>query len=250
MDPSHNFDFNWWRRHFSTKTEPSLRWESPERLTAVERAIVASSVPQFQLGEGSDGRGLVRRAEQTGGDDLVSALRVFIGEEQRHSALLARFLARERIPLLSQHWSDRVFRKLRKLAGFELCMRVLAVAEVIAVHYYTALRQATQSPLLRAICDRILDDERDHLQFQAACQGRFGTTNWLVNQLQFGLLAGTLVVVWHQHRAVLTAGGYSWKRFALECVIVLEQLHRDAEESAAFRHKRVSERALAPPSGY
>lgn len=250
MDPSHNFDLKWWRRHFSAKTEPSLAWDSSERLSAAERAIVASSVPQFQLGEGSDGRGLIRRAHQAGGEELAVSLRAFTAEEQRHSAMLARFLAREGIPLLSHHWSDRVFRKLRKLAGFELCMRVLAVAEVIAVPYYKALRHATQSALMREICGRILEDEEEHLQFQSACQGRFGTANWFANELQFALLAGTLTVVWFQHRAVLTAGGYSWKRFALECATVLERLHRDAKECSAFRQKRVMGRVLAPPSGY
>ena len=54
-------------------------------------------------------------------------------------------------------------------------MRVLATAEVLAIPYYTALRDATGSPLLRSICDRILAEETEHLRFQAFTFGRLAS---------------------------------------------------------------------------
>ncbi len=54
-------------------------------------------------------------------------------------------------------------------------MRVLATAEVLAIPYYTALRDATGSPLLRSICCRILTEEAQHLRFQAFTFWRLGS---------------------------------------------------------------------------
>src|SRR5207245_9502874 len=99
------------------------------------------------------------------------SLELFIAEEQRHSAILGRFLDRERILRLTNHWLDSMFRRLRKLAGLEVCAMVLVTAEVLAVPFYQALRYATRSPLLRSICMRILCDEAAHLNYQALTLG-------------------------------------------------------------------------------
>src|SRR6185437_17137460 len=98
---------------------------------------------------------------------FLASLELFIEEERRHSRHLAGFLEREGAALLRQHWVDRIFRRVRKFAGLELCLRVLVMAEIVAVPYYTALERSTGSPLLRSICANILSDEDDHLRFQA-----------------------------------------------------------------------------------
>src|SRR5262249_41548303 len=98
-----------------------------------ERANVAESIQQFQLGENSEGRAFLQRGEEharrAGDPWFVPALSLFIAEEQRHAAWLGRFLDRERIPHLKRHWVDGVFRGLRKLAGLEVCVTVLVTAE-------------------------------------------------------------------------------------------------------------------------
>src|SRR5947209_6324515 len=129
-----------------------LPWSHAQILSRDELRLVAMSIQQFQLGEGSDGSGLLRRARRSRlaatDPDFMRALELFIAEEQRHSRHLARFLQREGVGLLEQHWVDRVFRRLRKFAGLELCLRVLVMAEIVAVPYYTALARATSLPLL------------------------------------------------------------------------------------------------------
>src|SRR5260370_19193697 len=95
----------------------------------------------------------------------------FIAEEQGHSGILGRFLDRERIPRLTNHWLDGIFRRLRKLAGLEACATVLVTAEALAIPFYQALRDATRSRLLRSICVRILHDEAAHLNYQALTLG-------------------------------------------------------------------------------
>ena len=51
------------------------------------------------------------------------------------------------------------------------CATVLVTAEVLAIPFYQALRDATRSSLLRAICVRILCDEASHLNYQALTIG-------------------------------------------------------------------------------
>jgi hypothetical protein len=84
--------------------------------------------------------------------------------------------------------------------------------------YYNAIRHATQSSVLRAICSQILADEVPHLRFQCErlallCHQRsrlaFGLT-------MFGHRLGFLLVVllvWLGHGRALRAGGYGWRRY-------------------------------------
>jgi hypothetical protein len=219
---------SYWRSVFAARANrPDLRhWRSAPRLTAGERRLVAASLQQFQLGEDADGAGLLRRALNSAlaefDSDFEPTLRLFIREEQRHSRDLGRFLDREGIARLGRHWVDGVFRHVRKLAGLELCLTVLTTAEIVAVPYYTALRDATHSPLLRSICEQILADEGGHLSYQAfnltmlrARRRRF----WPAGEAALWrlFLLGTLVVVWREHGRVFAAGGYGWTRLRQEC---------------------------------
>src|SRR5712692_3837539 len=113
-----------WHAYFmQNAASAEFCWNDSHHLTPAEENVVSGSIQQFQLGEGSDGAGLLRRAQiharKTADPLFVPALQLFVLEEQRHSAWLGRFLDREGIPRLSRHWLDTVFRRLRKLAGLE-----------------------------------------------------------------------------------------------------------------------------------
>lgn len=243
-----------WARFFESNAWPvdALPWSETPTLAAAERMAIASSVQQFQLGEGAQGRGFVRRAtafaEREGEAAYVDALRLFIAEEQRHSAVLGRFMDLEGIARLDQHWIDNVFRRLRKLAGLELCVMVLVAAECISVPYYRALHDATASPLLRAICRRILTDESAHLLFQGAALGRIRAartrrsirvaTPWLHRMI----LAGTLVAIWRGHAAVFERGGWSWTRVAADSFAALDRVERAGAPDHAPTLRRMENR--------
>lgn len=232
-----------WLSYFTLNTlEPSLPWRDAGPLPPGERAIVARSIQQFQLGENSQGRGLLRRAREFGarrGDaHFPEAIALFIQEEQRHSRILARFLDLNSVPCLERDWVDSVFRRVRALAGLELCMRVLATAEIIAVPYYTALGKATASPLLAAICTNILADEAAHLAFQEfvfalVAQGRAGWRQQAVNALHSLFLTGTAVVVWLQHRSVFRAAQSGFGVFHAQCQELLRGVACPAEARAS-----------------
>jgi hypothetical protein len=81
--------------------------------------------------------------------------------------MLARFMEKHGIPKKASDWTDDVFRALRKPLGFEAAISILFTAEIIGLVYYRALREATGSRLLRAICNKILEDEKSHLEYES-----------------------------------------------------------------------------------
>jgi len=216
--------FERWYRHFLDKRNAydSLPWREPYRLSATELRAVGRSIQQFQLGEWARGRGFKRRAacHSVLSTDrwFLSALELFIAEEQGHSGMLGRFLDHEHVPRLTNDWLDGAFRKLRKLAGLELCVSVLVTAEVLAMPFYQALRDATRSNLLRSICVRILCDEAAHLNFQALTigvsrQSLSGRARALRSWCHTLLFRGTALLLWQQHRQVFRAAGWDFGRF-------------------------------------
>jgi len=234
-----------WVSYFTLNAmEPALPWNDPYRLTLLERARVGPSIQQFQLGENSEGRSLLQRAREYGqsrGDaQFAEAVLLFIQEEQRHSRVLGRFLDLNAFPRLGRDAVDTVFRRVRRLAGLEVCMRVLATAEIIAVPYYTALGRATGSALLAKMCANILGDEAAHLQFQSfvfarLAEGRSARRQRLVHALHDWFLQGTTLVVWLQHRDVFHAAGTSFATFRAECRELLRGLSSPAPSRAPER---------------
>jgi hypothetical protein len=117
-----------------------IPWEDMTLLTVQERQTISDSVRTFQLGESSEGRNLIRVAEiyerRSPEKGLVGAIQLFIAEENRHAAALARFLVGQQIPLAKRQWTDTVFRTLRRFWNLEVSVSVLLTAELVAKVYY------------------------------------------------------------------------------------------------------------------
>jgi hypothetical protein len=159
-----------------------------------------------------------RFCERTGDGGLLAALRLFLREEQRHSALLGHFLELEHMPCLRKHWVHGAFRWMRGVGGLELCLKVLVTAEILALPYYTALRDATGSSLLRALCQRILDEEAAHIRFQASAICRFrqqrrASLDPAIKLLHMLFLGGTAALVWLEHKRVFESAGRTFGQF-------------------------------------
>ena len=238
-----------WLRHFSLRSMTALHVSSRAaiQLTPTEMATLTKSIQQFQLGEGSRGERLLRRgkkhAEEENDPLFVEALEFFIKEEQQHSRYLAAFMESQSIPLVSRHWIDTIFRKLRGLAGLELSLTVLVTAELIAVAYYRALRGATGSPILKMVCTRILEDEASHLKYQSSMLARVASKRPSICQrvldwLHWLFLLGTIMVVWMEHSAVFEAGGYSFKRFKNETLLEFFDWNNSRQSLAARTAER------------
>jgi hypothetical protein len=248
-----------WRKHFldNTRTEQRLPWSDTYKLSAQERDAISHSIQQFQLGEGSDGRRLLKRgirySVRAGDPYFPRALYLFIKEEQRHSAYLLRFMDQQGIPPVSKHWIDSVFRQLRGLARLELSLRVLVTAEIIAVPYYRALGMATNSPLLRALSSRILADEVAHLCFQASMLrriglGRLSSIARAVSHMHRTFLIATACVVWREHRSVFEAAGYHFGWLLKESLSEFAALDRAMSSHRAQARVTASEHAAATTS--
>jgi hypothetical protein len=227
--------FDCWYRHFCQNRDGpcTLPWHDAYRLSAAERRIVTRSIQQFQLGEWARGRGLMRRASSHSvfatDSRFLPALELFIAEEQGHSRILGQFLDREGIPRLTNHWLDKIFRRLRKLAGLEVCATVLVTAEVLAIPFYQALRDATHSPLLRSICMRILCDEAAHLNYQALTLGFIhrplaGGTRAIRIRLHSIFFHCTAALLWQQHHRLFRVAGWDSHRFWNESHRLFERL--------------------------
>lgn len=218
-----------WSAYFRENTRQLLRipWEEGPQLTEAERADVIASVREFQVGESGEGKHLLQYARQyasrTGDTAYLDALRLFIGEEQRHARCLAQFLQLHGEPLAKRTWTDGVFRLLRRVCGtLEVSVSVLLTAELIALVYYPALGRATGSTMLKLLCEQIARDEIKHIEFQAnqleklRCGHgkirRKATT--LVEQV---LMTGTILVVWQRHSSALRRGGLNFRAFWREC---------------------------------
>lgn len=219
-------DLKIWLNHFEHHGHPRcIAHGLADVLTFDERNLIASSIATFQLGEQSGGRALVRAAERLAREQqlphLVRIMELLIREEQRHAALLLEFMQDHGIPLKSTDWTDRVFRLLRRLAGFRHQVCVLICAELIGNVYYRALESVTDCERLQVLCRTIVSDELAHVGFES--------------QLLFTLRAGraarlwasvrphriffvcTASVVWLTHRAVLRRAGHSARSFLGAC---------------------------------
>ena len=227
--------YDWVEYFYRNAPEPMLPWNDSVRLSGAERLAVIASIQQFQLGDSASGARMLELAQRfsraTGDLGLIAALKLFLREEQRHSKILARFLQLENTPCLRTHWMYSAFRWIRGLAGLELCLKVLVTAELLARPYYAALREATGSPLLQSICQRIFDEEAAHLRFQSFALSRFQNQHSrlmqaLVKTCHVVLLASIAVLVWIEHHAVFRAAGRTFCRVWKEIWQEFNMLYR------------------------
>jgi hypothetical protein len=218
-----------WVDHFRWNGSVAMRvpWHIGPDLSDAERASIAHSIQMFQLGENSEGRHLMRYArvwaERIGDSAYPEAIRMLIGEEQRHAGVLGRFMEMNGIARLKRGCTDGIFWRARNMFGnLEISISVLVTAEIIAKVYYPALREATESIVLRAICEQIYREEIAHVEFQTEQlarirEGRPAYAIFATRILHRLFFYPTMIVVGLSHRLVLRRGGLSLWQFFLRC---------------------------------
>lgn len=214
-----NGDLQIWLNHFEHHAlhQRCDAQDVSDVLRLDERKLIANSIATFQLGEASEGRALLRAAEEYARDKQLPHLPRIIGllirEEQRHASLLRAFMQDHGMALKRADWTDRIFRIIRRLAGLQLYIGVLICAELIGNVYYRALESATDCERLKHLCLTIVADELAHVGFET--------------QLLFPLRAGrtahriffscTATLVWLTHLCVLRKAGHSGRSFLRSC---------------------------------
>jgi hypothetical protein len=126
------------------------------------------------------------------------------------------------IALKERNWTYSIFRRFRRLVGFETAVTILVTAEMVGFVYYRALGRCTQNPYLRAICRQMCADEAIHLRYEAQLLRtlRGVRPRWLrvaVELAHRALLSVTARVVFREHRAVLEFAGHDARSFVKDC---------------------------------
>jgi len=163
--------FDIWTAYFEAnaarhdRLDALIRWDSLSPLPAGQQAAIARSLQRFELGESGDGRGLLSKARWRNDHGYDWALRLFVTEEQKHSALFRRVLLRFGTEPLSAHWSDGAFVALRRMLGLRTEVALFLIVETVAMEYFGALARCAD-PVVQAVARRILTDEVEHVRFQ------------------------------------------------------------------------------------
>jgi hypothetical protein len=241
------FDGNYWFEIFSARAAHLIthRPQPDDWLSDEEHRRIARSIATFQLGEQSEGRTLLGFAEAFAARRNLAALpavtALFIKEEQHHAAQLKTFMLANGIPLKERSWTDSIFRRLRKLAGFEAAVTVLVTAEMIGFVYYRALARATNSRCLKTICRTLCADEALHLRYESQLLSTLRGERGLwprrsVELLHRMLLTVSACVVYHDHRRVLAFAGYDLRTFVRDCRATYRMVMRGAAHRPRARN--------------
>lgn len=214
-----------WIDHFraNARNQPEYPWSVGADAPSEVLDKILPSLRAWQLGETSDGTWLVSVAEEHGariGDpDFAECMTLFIKEEQRHGELLGRYLDLAGVERKRRDWGDTAFRFIRHLVRrIEVWVTPVVMVETHALVYYAAIRDATESRLLSAICEQLLRDEVVHIRFQcerlaALHRGRSRIGMALTKLVHRALFAGMTVAIGLGHRRALEAGDCGFGRF-------------------------------------
>lgn len=222
-----------------------LDFSNNKELTEEEKNLITPSIKAFQIGEGSEGRHLSKVVEKfalkTNYKAYIEIMKWFIQEENRHSNTLKEYMNIYQIEASEKLWIDNIFRVLRKLMGLECEVIILVTAEMIALSYYTALSNATNSQLLKNICAQMLNDELKHVVLQSdtlhrISKNRNKVINSMIRILRKIIMGGTTSVVWFQYNSVFLKGNYTYKMFKSHCKEYLEESIY-IEKNGAIRSK-------------
>ena len=223
-----DFTYEEWNQYFSGNNEHRLEidFSKEKELSEKERRLLFPSIREFQKGEGSDGRFLMETvnkfADKNNLPEYIEAMQWFVKEENWHSAYLRKYMDYHQVKVKGRSFLDKAFRNLRRLGGIKCEVTVLVTAEMIALTYYDALANSTESAALKSICAQMLHDEIPHIMFQSYTLRHF--KNGPIDELMRILLMEiTLLFVWGAFHNVYRAGGYDLDRYLKENLGYLNQ---------------------------
>ena len=227
-DSSVKYSYDEWLEFFRENDKHRLQIDFSQevKLSDETKALILPSISAFQIGEHSDGLHLVKAAEVFASlfDEPAypSVMKLFIKEENFHSSYLGEFMRFHNLPLRKSNFLDRTFRRIRRRGNILSEVITLITAEIIALSYYSALSDATESPALKRICAQMLHDELPHVIFQSYTIGHFKQSRWLKFKRHF-LMRATTRAVWTAYGNVFRAAGWTYDRFRQENLGYLKQ---------------------------
>lgn len=234
-DSSVKYSYDEWLEFFRENDKHRLQIDFSQEaaLSDETKALILPSISAFQIGEHSDGLHLIKVSEAFASKfaepTYPEVMKLFIREENFHSSYLGEFMRFHNLPLRKSNFLDRTFRRLRRRGNILSEVVTLITAEIIALSYYSALSDATESPALKRICAQMLHDEIPHVIFQSYTIGHFKQNRWLKFKRYF-LMRATTRAVWIAYGNVFRASGWTYDRFKQENLGYLKQ----SEDMASY----------------
>jgi len=213
-----------WIEHFKINAQQKrVDWNLRPEISQSEVSGILHSLQAWQLGETSDGAHLIhaatKYAQRINDGNYVTAVKLFIKEEQKHGNNLGRYLDAINKPRIKKNWGDTLFRKIRYFnTNMEIWTLAVITVESAAQVFYQSLKDATACKLLKQICTDILIDEAYHIDFQTERMTIIfrNKTNLskLMNRLIYPLFFfATSFVIWLAHKRAFKAGGIDFDRY-------------------------------------
>ncbi|WP_314021044.1 hypothetical protein [Mogibacterium diversum] len=233
-DPSVKYSYDEWLEFFRENDKHRLQidFSNETALPSDIMALILPSISAFQIGEHSDGLHLIKVSEAFASKfaepTYPEVMKLFIREENFHSSYLGEFMRYHGLPLRKSNFLDRTFRRLRRRSDLRPEVVTLVTAEIIALSYYSALSDATDSPVLKRICAQMLHDELPHVIFQSYTIGHFKQSRWLKFKRHF-LMRATTRAVWTAYGKVFRTAGWTYSKFKQENLGYLGQSEDIAE---------------------
>lgn len=225
------FGYEDWLRYLKANDTRRLKidFSNEPVLSGFERKLIFPSISAFQSGEHSDGNYLFKSAcefaKEYDEPFYTETMRFFIKEENFHSSYLASYMSFHGEALKNDIALDGIFRRLRKTMGIYSEIAVLVTAEIIALSYYSALKNVADdisSPALAAICKQMLHDELPHIVLQSHTLGIMPCTAGR-RAVRVALMEAAVTAVWFAYGRLFEAGEYNYTRFRDESLGYLYQ---------------------------
>jgi hypothetical protein len=146
---------NYWVQYFTDNVRHKrINWNLAPSITQDEIAVILPSLQAWQLGETSEGEHLIavstKYSEKINDPEYVSAVKLFIKEEQKHGNNLGRYLDKIQQLRVKKNWGDTLFRKVRYFnTSMETWTLAVIVVESAAQIFYQSLKDATDCCLLK-----------------------------------------------------------------------------------------------------
>jgi hypothetical protein len=213
-----------WVEHFETNAkEQRVDWNQPPTISQAAIAVILPSLQAWQLGETSDGSHLLKAAtlyaKRTGQLPYITAVRLFIREEQKHGNNLGRYLDLINRPRIQKNWGDTLFRRIRYFnTSMELWTLAVVTVESTAQVFYQCLKDASSCALLKQICTDILIDEAYHIDFQTErlallFEAKSFLGKLFIRNFYTVFFFATALLVWMAHRTVFKAGCVGFRKY-------------------------------------
>lgn len=221
------FSYAEWKAYFMQNASSRLVIPfQADKLTEKEKKLIFPSICKFERGEHSDGKHLQNTAgifaKKIHNKDYIDCIKLFINEENAHSGYLNLYMQHYNVHIKENIMLDNIFRRLRKLAGLRCEVIVLVTAEIIALSYYSALKDAASSHALKAICKQMLHDEIPHVIFQSYTLSHF-KNRFYTRLARVILMEITSVVTWISCYKVFRQAGWTFKKFICNNLYYLKQ---------------------------